>query len=112
MEEGLEGWLVNDSSDEFFPRDLLVHDSSLALDEFCNREQRMLFRKGKARGGAMSSRRRGGNRCCMGRCGMCSLDGKNTKSANRLRKLEENWSKHHVVVDVALGGNKTRLIRF
>ncbi len=104
---------MNYDDDEEWEAVFLDHDDE-GVEDFVLRDQVQLFRHGSARFGAISSRRRGGNRCCMGRCGFCSGLGYGVKkSMNRIRKFEEGWNKNNVQIDTAFGRRKAaKIIRF
>jgi hypothetical protein len=73
--------------------------------------ERPAFRRGKLRGGAIGSRRRGGNRTCMGRCGMCSLEDCYV-SLDHHRKRQGNWSKKKCEIDLHVSGSHTVVERY
>ena len=73
--------------------------------------ERPSFRRGKQRGGAIGSRRRGGNHTCMGRCGMCSSSPSKSSRAHA-RNREENWSKKRCEMDLVVSGTRTLFERF
>jgi hypothetical protein len=72
--------------------------------------ERPSFRRGKLRGGAIGSRRRGGNQTCMGRCCMCTQEP--YKSRDHIRKKEENFHKKRCEMDVNVTGSYTVVERF
>ncbi len=73
--------------------------------------ERPAFRRGKLRGGAIGSRRRGGNHTCMGRCMWCSISTSKTSRVH-IRNRQDNWSKKLCEMDFVVSGRCTMVERY